>query len=87
MDLITNPLFWGIVMSIAGGGTRAVVGYLSSDDGFKPKRFIRTMLTTTIGGLALVAGLATEATPKDLLLLYLGVMGIDTLASKVRPTE
>jgi len=88
MEAISNPIFLGVLVSLAGGLTRATLGYLNAKKRltFNRKKFLRTLITTFIGGLGLVIVLESQATTKDLVLLYLGVMGIDTITSKVKRT-
>lgn len=81
-----DPIVWAIGVSVLAGVVRAYLGYLSSDKAFNWKEFQLTMITTSLSGLGIAVTLETQISVKDVLLLFLAVMGVDSVRGKVVKT-
>lgn len=65
----------------------AAIGYTRSpaNEAWNQKRFLNTMLTVTIAGLALVALMPPDASFRDYITLFLAVIGADAIRTTGSP--
>lgn len=78
-----DTLVVALIVGIFGGASSAVLGWLGSEEEFVPRKFVYGVIRAMIAGFGLAVLFPITQGTKDIALLFLATVGVDTGTDKI----